>query len=508
MMKKIVACLLAASMVGSLVVGCGSSPSKQGGEGTGSEESGSDDYPVIKMAYSIVFPSPDEGAIEEELNKIMREKAHAEVDLVGVEFGNWATQLNLMLTGSGDESLDLFNSFWYTSVANLVSNGQVMELDELLDNEGKDTKALFTEGLEDYLGCGQVNGKQYGIPCMYSYCTENIYYARTEDVAKANVDWSQVNSIDTMSEAILKIKEANPDNAYIPGATEPYWVPKSIDYLGDTNYLGVLTNPTESTKVENYYESEYFLNFLGHVKEWKANGVFSPDPLSNSNPSLMNLLMGVTNGTPGYAWDASVSMEATAAQNNIELDGTNVTDALSTTSDATTYMWHISSFCKNPEAAMKVLNVLYTDPEAAQLVANGVEGLDYELNEDGQMVYPEGKNSMADLGWAAASMAYWPNVMLCKTWYYEPEDIYDQMLEKNKTCDKSLALGFTFDSTNVADQITACNNVVSQYYTPLMYGEVDIDSTLPKFQADLKQAGIDEIIAEKQKQLDAWLEAK
>lgn len=182
-----------------------------------------------------------------------------------------------------------------------------------------------------------------------------------------------------------------------------------------------------------------------------------------------------------------------------------MTDALSTTSDATTYMWHISSFCKEPEAAMRILKVLYTDPEAAQLAANGIEGLDYELNEDGQMVYPEGKSGMADLGWAAASMAYWPNVMLCKTWYYEPEDIYDQMLEKNKTCDKSLALGFTFDSTKVADQMTACANVVAQYYTPLMYGEVDIESTLPKFQADLKNAGIDEIIAEKQAQLDAWL---
>jgi putative aldouronate transport system substrate-binding protein len=311
-----------------------------------------------------------------------------------------------------------------------------------------------------------------------------------------------------MSEAILKIKAANPDSYYIPGSTESYWIPKSIDYLGDTKFLGVLTDPTNSTKVENYYESEYFLNFLKHVKEWKEAGVFSPDPLSNSNPTLMNLLMGVSNGTPGYAWDAATSMVATAAQNNIELAGTNVTDALSTTSDATTYMWHISSFCKNPEAAMRILNVLYTDPDAAQLIANGIEGLDYVLDENGQMKYPEGKNGMADLGWAAASMAYWPNVMLCKTWYYEPTDIYDKMLEKNKSCNKSLALGFAFDSTKVADQITACSNVVAQYYTPLMYGEVDIDSTLPEFQKALKDAGIDDIIAEKQAQLDAWLANK
>lgn len=505
MKKKLIAILLTVVTVATLFSGCGSKANKNDGTNNGSDN---ESYPVVKVAYAVVFPSPDEKAIEVELNKILREKAHAEIDLVGIEFGNWSTQLNLMLTGGGSDSIDMFNSFWYTSVSNLVANGQVLKLDDLLASEGSDIKGLFTDGLEEFLDCGVVNGGQYGIPSMYSYSTENIYYAKTEDVAKANINWSQVNSIDAMSEAILKIKEANPDNYYIPGATEPYWIPKSIDYLGDTTYLGVLTNPTESTTVENYYESEYFLNFLSHVKEWKKAGVFSPDPLSNSNPTIMNLLMGVSNGTPGYAWDSDVNMKATTAQNGIELDGTNVTNALSTTSNATTYMWHISSFSKNPEAAMRVLNVLYTDPDAAQLIANGIEGLDYELNEDGQMIYPEGANGMSDLGWPASSMAYWPNVMLCKTWYYEPADIYDKMLEKNKTSDKSLALGFSFDSTKVADQMAACANVIAQYYTPLMYGEVDIDSTLVDFQAALKKAGIDDIIAEKQAKLNVWLNNK
>ncbi len=524
MKKKLIASLLTIVMVVMLFSGCGSSANKTddntktdktdetGNTGntdkTDNKDAESEDYPVIKAVYAVVFPSPDEEAIEEELNKILREKAHAEIDLVGIEFGNWATQLNLMLTGGGSDSIDLFNSFWYTSVSNLVSNGQVMKLDDLLASDGSDIKNLFADGLEVFLNCGVVDGVQYGIPSMYSYSTENLYYAKKEDVAKANIDWSQVNSIDAMSEAILKIKEANPDSYFIPGATEPYWIPKSIDYLGDTNYLGVLTNPTESTTVENYYKSDYFLNFLSHVKKWKEAGVFSPDPLSNSNPTLMNLLMGVSNGTPGYAWDAAVSMEATIAQNGIDLDGTNVTEALSTTSDATTYMWHISSFSKNPEAAMRILNVLYTDPVAAQLVANGIEGLTYELNEDGQMVYPEGANGMADLGWAAASMAYWPNVMLCKTWYYEPADIYDQMLEKNKTSNKSLALGFMFDSTEVADQMASCANVIAQYYTPIMYGEVDIDTTLADFQSALEKAGINDIIEAKQTQLNAWLDSK
>jgi putative aldouronate transport system substrate-binding protein len=503
MKKSVISSILAVSAAAVLFTGCSSNSGKN-------EEptKANDSYPVVRIAYPYAFQPTDEEAIEKELNNIMREKANAEVDLVGIEFGNWSTQLNLILTGGGRETIDLFDSFLYTSLANLASNGQIMDLTELMESEGKEITALFSDGLEGYLQTGQINGKQYGIPSLTAYTNENFYYAQKEDADKAGIDWSTVNSLESMSDAILKLKKANPDKAYIPGSTQMYWNPKDIDYLGDSNFLGVLLDPTASTKVENYYESDYFKTFLGYVKEWKKNDVFSPDPLSNSNPTLNNMLMGITNGTTGYAWDTEVSMVATQAQNNLVLEGTNVTEALSTTSDATTFLWHVSAFSKNPEAAMRVLKVLYTNPEAAQLVGNGVEGLDYVMNADGQMVYPEGKTSMADLGWQAASLAYWPNQMINKTWYYEPTDIYEKMLEKNKTSNKSLALGFSFDSSKVADKVTASSNVIAQYYTPLMYGEVDIDSTLPKFQNALKEAGIDEIIAEKQNQLDAWLANK
>ena len=112
--------------------------------------------------------------------------------------------------------------------------------------------------------------------------------------------------------------------------------------------------------------------------------------------------------------DAECSIPSTGVQNGMDVVGSAVTEPLATTGDVTTYMWHISPFCKNPEATMRVLNVLFTDPEATQIATNGLEGLEYELDENGQMMYPEGK-TMADIGWPAASMAYWPNVTLCKT---------------------------------------------------------------------------------------------
>ena len=510
MKKKVVSLMMVMTMALGTLAGCGSKAAEPAKKGDVASESGS--LPVVRVPYTILFDAYDEQIVEDALNKIMVEKAQAKVDLVGITFGEWSNQLNLLLSTDSKDSLDLFSSFWYAPVSNLAANGQCMDLTELLDSEGKEIKELFAGEMADYLKCGEIDGKLYGIPSLYAYCTENQYLVRTEDAKAANINWDEVKDFKSMSDTILKLKEANPDKHFVPGSTDPYWVPKSIDYLGDTNYLGVLLDPTKSTKVENFYESDYFVEWLESVKKWKEAGAISPDPQSNTNPSLMNLLMGVTDGTPGYAWDAQTGIKNTAAQNGIEVVGSAVSEALSTTSDVTTYMWHISTFSKNPEAAMRVLKVLYTDAEAANIVANGLEGHEYELTENGQMTYPtkeDGtKAAMSDLGWAASSMAYWPNVMLCKTWDYEETDVYKKMEEKNKTCSKSLALGFSFDSEPVRDQMTACNNVVSKYYSSLTNGVVDIDAVLPQFQKELKDAGIEKIIAEKQSQLDKWLEAK
>lgn len=510
MKKRVMLLLLVVFMMTTTILsGCGNSSieSESIGDGDSQGEStvAEDEYPVIRLNYAIIYSAEDEEMIEDALNEIMREKAHAEVELVGIEFANWVTQLNLMLTG-GDDALDIFTSFWYTSESNLVSNGQVIALDDLIQSDGQGILEQYV-GYEDYLSCAEIDGKLYGIPTINPWVCENLYMVKKEDSDAAEIDWSTVNDLDTLTDAMITLKGANPDNYYIPGSTETYWVPKSIDYLGDMNLFGVLLDPANDTTVENYYESDYFYDFLDYVQTWKDNDLISADPLSNSNPTLSNLLYGIANGTTGYNWDAEIGIANNSAQFGMDLVGTSINDCLATSGEVTTYMWHISSFCEEPEAAMRVLDVFYSDPDAAQILANGIEGIHYEINEDGQMVYPEGKTAV-DLTWNVGSEKYFPNSTLCKTWFYEPTDLYEQMDAKRESVVVSKALGFQFDSSGVTNEITECSNVIMQYYMPLMYAEVDVEETLPVFQKALHDAGIDTIITEKKRQLDEWLASK
>ena len=76
----------------------------------------------------------------------------------------------------------------------------------------------------------------------------------------------------------------------------------------------------------------------------------------------------------------------------------------------------------------------------------------------------------------------------------------------NAAADRSKAFGSQFDTTECADALAACTNVVNQYANPLLSGAVqDVDATAEQFRQALRDAGIDEIIAVKQAQLDEYL---
>ena len=68
-------------------------------------------------------------------------------------------------------------------------------------------------------------------------------------------------------------------------------------------------------------------------------------------------------------------------------------------------------------------------------------------------------------------------------------------------------MGFIFDSSPVYDQIKACQMIVDQYRDALLYGEVDVDEYLEKFNEELDDAGINDVIEEKNKQFQEFLKS-
>ena len=72
----------------------------------------------------------------------------------------------------------------------------------------------------------------------------------------------------------------------------------------------------------------------------------------------------------------------------------------------------------------------------------------------------------------------------------------------------SKALGLQWDSSDVSNELAAVTNVRDKYYMEIVTGSVDPEEYIPIFNEELYAAGLDKIIAEKQAQLDAFLEGK
>ena len=87
-------------------------------------------------------------------------------------------------------------------------------------------------------------------------------------------------------------------------------------------------------------------------------------------------------------------------------------------------------------------------------------------------------------------------------------DQWDKVEEWNETAESSVLLGFNFDRTNVETQIANCSLVMDRYKKELYTGTRDPQEAVPALYADLEKAGLEDIRAEYQAQVDAFLASK
>ena len=157
---------------------------------------------------------------------------------------------------------------------------------------------------------------------------------------------------------------------------------------------------------------------------------------------------------------------------------------------------------------MILLNEMYTNPELSNLLINGIEGKSYVYSdkEKNLITYPEGVDA-ATTPYTAQSWI-WPGAFETPVWEPYPEDYWKQIEDFNNNALKSKALGFVPDTSDLVNEVTACTNVVAKYNPALMAGAIDVDQGLEDFRAELKDAGIDRIVEEKQRQYVEWLAQK
>ena len=462
----------------------------------GKKDGGNDE--IVKLVVWGVGSADTEqcNLVAEEISKITREKIGVEVELVR---GMDAEQINLALTTG--EAIDLLN---YNNIsgqlASVVRNSYALELDELLDEYGKEAKAIINP--LDLDAC-RFNGKLYALPNQKD-TSRSAGFAMRKDICDAlGIVVPEYGTYEDMHEILKKVHAAYPDvYCLVPtwgGGGMQETLP--IDPLGDM--LGVIENAFgTSTEIVNFFATESYKNFTTMMYQWNQEGLIMPDATTTTEN---NLLSG--NGFAMFEnWKPGKELEVQKG-NNREVYFMKVIEPYKYTDVPNGNSFMIPYSSKHPEKAMELWNLMFTDPEISNLFINGIEGKHWVWNADKTFITtPEGVDVNGS-GYSSVDWS-WPNQQLTPIWEGGVAGLWEKLNAFNQSGKASPAHGFSWNSNPVLNQVTACNNVVSQYHTALRWGAMDPAEALPKFIAELEAAGINDIIAEKQKQLDEFLKNK
>lgn len=510
--KRIFLILMVAVMIGCMITGCGNGQGEtktddNSSEGSRAEEVSRDmenenqtgDVKTVSIHLTGGGDYSDAQSVEDAMNAISIPEYGIKFDLNYIEYGNYAQQCSLLLTGDEADIIMVY----ITPFTTFVKNGQLYDITELYANASEDFKAYIAQvdpGFGEMTKATTVNGRLYALPRVGTNGANTCLAVAEPYAAEFGIKGGETWTLDEVDAFLAKVHEKYPDKYAIvpqgPGLmTNGMW---TWDGLGDDSMVGIVDAFGQDTTVHNLYENEEFLRLCRYTRSWYENKYMMQDCLSNTEAS-----MTLFTGTGVCCFNVGTNHEFGGG--NDLLKSIFLTDDKLITSNASVICYGINANTKDAQSAWKAMELIYTHPQIGKLFANGIEGVHYRVDEKGNAVYPDGKDS-SNVGYNGVYESWdYPNGLIGESTWGDGRSAEVLKEYKENTVKISQAFGFCFDSEPVVDEYTACVNVMSKYTQPLLMGAVDPEETIAQAIKELEAAGIDAVIAEKQRQFDEWL---
>ncbi|HIV27039.1 MAG TPA: extracellular solute-binding protein [Candidatus Ornithocaccomicrobium faecavium] len=277
-----------------------------------------------------------------------------------------------------------------TEALELVENGVVLALDDLLAEYGPDivqNRGMFFEQSAAY-----IDGKLYGI-LLNAFSTGNALMVRQDwlDAVGKEVP----TTIDEFYDVLVAFTKNDPDGN---GKDDTIGLGVTMNFATTIEFLfGMYGVPygvqyLENGEVKPYFMHPNYLEAVSFIRKLYEERLIEPDFLTIPNMSCLEKLW---NGTYGFYYGAP------SGTTNNWYPGRYTEDPL----PVMTYTWiegptgsagsamvidssflAITANAKHPDAAMRLLNFLCSE-EGNQLAYAGIEGKHWEWNSEGGITY-------------------------------------------------------------------------------------------------------------------------
>ncbi|MBO5034460.1 MAG: extracellular solute-binding protein [Oscillospiraceae bacterium] len=509
-MKKKLALVLSIVMTFSLLAACGpkeeaknSQPPDNQNQETNNPPSTEITHVSLELISLSVIPSLEATKkVENDINDYIQNTLGENIalDLSVVNVSDFFTTVPMELAGGTGPDLVMMLG----NLSNFQSQGYLLPLDDYLDNELKPTVEL----LGNIMGSGKIAGHTYMVPRYFGTVLDwKFIYdtAYTDGV----YDMTKVHDMASLEECLEALKAKWPNERFLVYNDQ---FDDILNYTYDVSIIGTYAATVgESTTLVNYYETDAFKEAIEMAYRFRQKGYSDPEGSANTLSHDAVIMAGTSKGViMGHSADCAGTADMFTKRNTYGATFGAVTLEIGDLYTDNTGIG-ISYTCKNPSAAAKFINMLYCDEFVWTALIYGAEGQDYVWLDDAhtQADYPEGLdantipyNCLYSCGIIGNGFRTGSIPMVSATSSgSDPE--YGMKLMNQAWCPP--LYGFTPDPSKVSNEIAAVSNVVDQYLKPLTYGDVNPDELYPQFIDALKAAGIDNIIADYQAQVDEWV---
>jgi len=372
---------------------------------------------------------------------------------------------------------------------------------DLTDLVKEASPELFNSMPEDlWLGVS-LNGRIFGIPTYKDSASTQFVFWDEDVVEKYGLEIDD-NSWQGWDRNFRKIMEGRA----VEGRTDrlfPYTLSRNENDSVLINYLEIVPMLTPvgiryddpERRVVNTLEQPEVQEGYRYMHRWFEDGIINPDA---------NMIDSVPRYRPFFsaqAWPAVAASYATNAGIDMYIPSQYYGPVFSTKSIQGSINC-ISVNSKYKKEALKLLQLVNTDPVFRDMMTYGIEGDHFEyvtMPDDGRRAVRRLRTDWPLINYQIG------NYFILTPENTVPAGYWDEVRHLNETAYTSHILGFTMDLLPVENEVINTRNTWTRFQTDLRTGATDPEIMIPIVIAELKRRGLDKIIAEAQRQIDEFI---